>query len=252
MKIKEITESKRLNEGIPILGAFLDLLISASPAGGWGSTRSPADEVYRGALEQGINKGLAIADASAQAAEIAQEFNDALWTTPGSQAVDSIWSKYAVNAPRDIAQEFNRIRGIPDFITKTNNLVSDAGAAAKVAAKGVYNSAQELASDLSSVVKNNVSPQTLSKIASVSVKYALPAAAIIALLYGGSKLYSYLRNKKTSKTTSALATESAGGMSAGSIATVANPTVARSKKKAKSVSALDSNVSLFGGKTIKR
>tara|TARA_B110000503_G_scaffold129918_1_gene202704 strand:- start:4175 stop:4360 length:186 start_codon:yes stop_codon:yes gene_type:complete len=48
------------------------------------------------------------------------------------------------------------------------------------------------------------------------------------------------------------ATESAGGMGSGSVATVANPTTSRSKKKPKSVSALDSNVSLFGGKTIKR
>ena len=252
MKVNEITESKRLDEGIPVLGAFLELLIGADPAGGWGSGRSPADEVYRGAFQQGISKGLATADASKQAAEIAQEFNDALWTTPGSSTVNNIWTKYAVNAPRDVAQEFNRIRGIPDFITNTNNLVSDAAAATQVAAKGVYNSAQELASDLSNVVKNNVTTQTLSKIASVGVKYALPAAAIIALLYGGSKLYNYLRNKNTSKTTSVPAIESATGMGTGSIATVSNPTVARSKKKAKSVSALDSNVSLFGGKTIKR
>jgi hypothetical protein len=47
-------------------------------------------------------------------------------------------------------------------------------------------------------------------------------------------------------------TESAGGMGSGSVATVANPTISRNKKKPKSVSALDSDVSLFGGKTIKR
>lgn len=209
MKVNEITESKRLDEGIPILGAFLELLIGADPAGGWGSGRSPADEVYRGAFQQGISKGLDNADAAKAAAEIAQEFNDALWTTPGSQAVDKTWTTYAVNAPRDVAKEFNRIRGIPDFITNTNNLISDAGAAAQVAANGVYNSAQELASDLSNVVKNNVPPQTLSKIASIGVKYALPAAALIALLYGGSKLYNYLRNKNTSKTTSVAAIENA-------------------------------------------
>jgi len=48
------------------------------------------------------------------------------------------------------------------------------------------------------------------------------------------------------------ALESAGCMSSGSVATVATPTSSRSKKKPKSVSALDSNVSLFGGKTVKR
>jgi hypothetical protein len=244
MKVKEITESKRLDEAVPILTGFLELLGMSSPAGGWGDGRSPADEVFRGAVQQGIRPN--------QAAEIAQQFNDALWATPGSQAVDSTWNTYAANAPRDVAQEFNRIRGIPDFITKTNNLVADAGAAAQVAAKGVYDSAQELVSDLSNVVKDNVPTQTLSKIASAGVKYALPAAAIIALLYGGSKLYNYLRNKNTSKTAPAMESATAGGMSAGSVATISNPKVNRSKKKIKSVSALDSNVSLFGGKTIKR
>ena len=41
-------------------------------------------------------------------------------------------------------------------------------------------------------------------------------------------------------------TASAGATTSGNIAVVVNPAVARSKKKAKSVSALDTNYSLFG------
>ena len=45
----------------------------------------------------------------------------------------------------------------------------------------------------------------------------------------------------------------AGATSAGSIASVPNPNIARSKKKVKSVNALDSKgVSIFGGPAIKR
>lgn len=47
-------------------------------------------------------------------------------------------------------------------------------------------------------------------------------------------------------------TASAGATTSGNIAVVVNPAVARSKKKAKSVSALDTNYSLFGAGMIKR
>jgi hypothetical protein len=44
-----------------------------------------------------------------------------------------------------------------------------------------------------------------------------------------------------------------GGTSAGNIASVPNPSVARSKKRVKSVNALDAKgVSIFGGPAIKR
>jgi len=47
-------------------------------------------------------------------------------------------------------------------------------------------------------------------------------------------------------------TASAGATSSGNIAAVANPAVAHSKKKAKSVDAMDTEVSLFGGNVVRR
>ena len=47
-------------------------------------------------------------------------------------------------------------------------------------------------------------------------------------------------------------TASAGATSSGNIAVVVNPAVAHSKKKAKSVDAMKSDVSLFGGAVVKR
>jgi hypothetical protein len=105
------------------------------------------------------------------------------------------------------------------------------------------------------------------------VNYGIPIAVLFVIIVHGKKLYDELFSKnpedvspeqfqaimqkyanqtQVQQPQAKPATESATGMGTGSIATVSNPTVARSKKKAKSVSALDSNVSLFGGKTIKR
>ena len=105
------------------------------------------------------------------------------------------------------------------------------------------------------------------------VKYGIPIAILLVIIVHGKRLYDELFSKnpddvspeqfqeimqkyanqiQVQQPQAKPATESATGMGTSSIATVSNPTVARSKKKAKSVSALDSNVSLFGGKTIKR
>ena len=105
------------------------------------------------------------------------------------------------------------------------------------------------------------------------VKYGIPIAILLVIIVHGKRLYDELFSKnpddvspeqfqeimqkyanqmQVQQPQATPATESATGMGTSSIATVSNPTVARSKKKAKSVSALDSNVSLFGGKTIKR
>ena len=105
------------------------------------------------------------------------------------------------------------------------------------------------------------------------VKYGIPIAILLVIIVHGKRLYDELFSKnpddvspeqfqeimqkyanqmQVQQPQATPATESATGMGTSSITTVSNPTVARSKKKAKSVSALDSNVSLFGGKTIKR
>ena len=47
-------------------------------------------------------------------------------------------------------------------------------------------------------------------------------------------------------------TASPGATSSGNIAVVVNPAVAHSKKKAKAVDAMKSDVSLFGGAVVKR
>ena len=96
-------------------------------------------------------------------------------------------------------------------------------------------------------------------------KYAIPAAGIMALLYGGKKLYDYL-SKEKKEALGEVAT--AGATSAGNIAAVANPKMAyghRPKGKnglpqapqkknpdGTAKNALDISNNLMGGETIKR
>ena len=72
------------------------------------------------------------------------------------------------------------------------NLVSDPAAAAKALAQGVWNSAADAAAGIAAIVGNNLKPNAIKALAAASTKYALPAAAVVALLYGGKKLYDYM------------------------------------------------------------
>ena len=98
-------------------------------------------------------------------------------------------------------------------------------------------------------------------------QYALPAAGVLALLYGGKKLIDFMtRRKKRESINNETAT--AGATTAGNIASVANPKQAYGHRKrdkngipkapqkknpdGTAKSALDISDNLMGGKTIKR
>jgi len=108
-----------------------------------------------------------------------------------------------------------------------------------------------------------MSGSDISKFASQVGKYAIPAGIVLALLYGGSKLVGAMTKKKKKNEAA-----TAGATSAGSIASVANPTQAYGHRKrdkngvpkapqkknpdGTAKSALDISDNLMGGKTIKR
>jgi hypothetical protein len=81
---------------------------------------------------------------------------------------------------------------IANVAKNTYNLVSDPAAAAKALAQGVWNSASDAATGIASIVGDNLKPDAIKALAAASAKYALPAAAVVALLYGGKKLYDYV------------------------------------------------------------
>ena len=110
----------------------------------------------------------------------------------------------------------------------------------------------------------NIDEKTLKTIASIMVKYAIPAGIIIALLYGAYQIYDYFDNNKENPVKESA---TAGSTAAGNIATVASvPGAYRKIKKGKNglpkapqatnpdgtaKNAIDTNINLMGG-VIKR
>ena len=106
----------------------------------------------------------------------------------------------------------------------------------------------------------------ISSVATVMVKYALPLAVIIAIIYALYKAYNYFADDDEENNIKE--TASAGATSAGAIASVANPISARAKIKrdrtgvpkapqkkntdGTAKNALDMSNNLMGGATIRR
>lgn len=77
----------------------------------------------------------------------------------------------------------------------TPNVVDNPNAANSVAAQPDPPSAK----DIAAIVGDKLSPEAISKLAEAAGQYALPAAAIVALLYGGKVLYDYITTKTKQK-----------------------------------------------------
>ena len=149
------------------------------------------------------------------------------------------------------------------------NMVKDAGAA-QTFIQSNPKSATEIAQGITSITKGAVAPTTVQQITQGAIKYGLPAAGIVALLYGGKKLFDYVSKKNKAKKEGLGEEATAGATSAGNIASVANPRAAYSKPKktgrygapqapqrknpdGTAKSALDVTDSLMGnGKVVKR
>lgn len=56
----------------------------------------------------------------------------------------------------------------------------------------VYNTVDEAITSITSMVGDALDPVTIKALALVTIKYALPVAAVVAILYGGKKLYDYM------------------------------------------------------------
>jgi len=76
------------------------------------------------------------------------------------------------------------------------DIVQDPGAAAAAMAEGLFWTTVEKAIDvISGIVGVNLPKNEIVALARLAVTYRLPVAAVIAMLYGGAKLYQYLSAK---------------------------------------------------------
>ena len=155
---------------------------------------------------------------------------------------------------------------VPASVATLPSVVKDP-AAAQALAQSSPQTASQWADGIAKATGGTLGASTVQSLAQGAMKYALPAAAIVALLYGGKKLIDYMGKKKKE---SIGEEATAGATSAGNIASVANPKAAyfKPKKRGKygapqapqrknpdgtAKSALDVSDSLMGnGKIVKR
>lgn len=172
-------------------------------------------------------------------------------------------------APKTPAYDDAILRQQRTAAASVPNMVRDAGAA-NAFLKANPKNATDIAQGITSITKGAVAPTTVQQITQGAIKYGLPAAGIVALLYGGKKLFDYVSKKNKAKKEGLGEEATAGATSAGNIASVANPRAAYSKPKktgrygapqapqrknpdGTAKSALDVTDSLMGnGKVVKR
>ncbi len=142
---------------------------------------------------------------------------------------------------------------IPSEIKTLPNVVKDAGAA-QALAQSTPQTTTQWADGISKATGGALGASTVSGIANTAMKYALPAAAVVALLYGGKKLIDYLNKDKKKEGVNEVATT--GATAAADGAALANPPIARSKKKPKKQkpgeNALDNTTTGLFGQPLKR
>lgn len=83
------------------------------------------------------------------------------------------------------------------------NVVMDPAAAVKAAAQGIWKNVELAYENISAIVGSKLDNETVRALSSAAVKYAIPAAGIVALLYGGKKLYDYIKDNSKEKQASA-------------------------------------------------
>jgi hypothetical protein len=182
--LDKFIESKRLDEGIPILGAIFDLLIGASSTAEFGATNTPADWIYFGAQQAGRS--------TAEAEQIARAYLDAANSLDVRTAGEL--ARAYITDPEKLSIAFKEL-GIVQHIARAPSVVSNPGALQQIK-DTASETVRSLAQKIKSAVGDKISNEQIAALARGFKKYALPAAALIAVLYGGKKLYDYIKQNK--------------------------------------------------------
>lgn len=111
----------------------------------------------------------------------------------------------------------------PGAVAQVGRGVGAAGTGIGIGATGlaindIVQMAEKGVDAIGPLITSVLGSEALAKILSFSTKYGLPILAVVALLYGGKKVFDYLRKKQEE---SMIETATAGGTSAGGIASTA-------------------------------
>ena len=174
--MSDILTEQQINEELQRLeewGFLLPMLATAA--------RTAAPHVIRMLTKQGVKKGakeLAKKGAKGAAKGAAKGTGKALKIAakhPGKTAV----AGYAVTHPEEVGE-----------LIDTGKSVYDTGKAFAKNTKEATEKVKGIADMLGKTLDNDV----VKQIAKYVVKYGLPAAAVLAIIYGGKKLYDYMKS----------------------------------------------------------
>jgi hypothetical protein len=66
---------------------------------------------------------------------------------------------------------------------------------------GIWGSIADATKQIQSWVQDNVTPEAIEMIANFAINFAIPIVAVAAIVYGGQKLYQYMKNNHPPKST---------------------------------------------------
>jgi hypothetical protein len=209
MKVSEIIveQRKRIKESHVLNEDWLEGLISIIPwvatgpgiaaqailtptnVATFGATNSPADWIYFGVLQAGRST----AEAERQARAYLDAANRLDLKTAGELA------KTYITDPEKLSIAFKEL-GIVQHIARAPNVVTNPSALQQIR-DTASETVKSLAQKIKSAVGSKISNEQIAALARGFKKYALPAAALIAVLYGGKKLYDYIKQNKEKRVT---------------------------------------------------
>lgn len=92
------------------------------------------------------------------------------------------------------AKEVATEKLVPDALKDLPNVIADKKAALEATVDSVWKDAGEAYDKIAAIVGENLNSDTIKALADAAVEYAIPVAAIVAILYGGKVLYDYMHS----------------------------------------------------------
>ena len=168
-------------------GIAAQAILTPSSTAVFGSTNTPADWVYLGAQQAGRSQQ--------EATELARAYLEAA-NSMDLRTAGELARTY-ITDPEQLKIAFQDL-GIVQHIARAPNVVANSSAVRRI--EQIQDTSTEtvrsLAQKIKDAVGSRINNEQIVALARGFKKYALPAAALVAVLYGGKKLYDYIKKNK--------------------------------------------------------
>lgn len=115
-------------------------------------------------------------------------------TAADQLANDGALTNWYVGPLANKAKEVATEKLVPDALKDLPNTISDKKAALEATVDSVWKDVGEAYDKIAAMVGENLNSDTIKALADAAVEYAIPVAAVVAILYGGKVLYDYMHS----------------------------------------------------------